>query len=250
MATVVSGAVLVADGFDMSCHFKSMEVSRSMDVLDATVLCTTGQRSYAAGLTENQLKAEGFYAYNSTTDSLSLDKQFADAMDASSHKIISIGEDGGSVGDRAVLMGTKQASYNVQETVGDLLMLNFEARATNGTTPAYGFAAGSNCVWLAYSAFTGTANGTSYDSTSGGTGYLAHAHCVVDDVTTATFKIQHSTDDSSWADLITFTAFTGVGAQQAGSTATSVNRYVRAICSAFTGTSATMAIAMKIGYSG
>ena len=48
--------------------------------------------------------------------------------------------------------------------------------------------------------------------------------------TTATVKIQHSTDASSWADLITFTAFTGATwERKAVANGTTVNRYVRAV---------------------
>lgn len=249
MATSITlGAVLVADGFDMSSHFKSVDLSQNTDMLDATVLSATSSRTYAPGLTERTLSGEGFFAYDGTTDALSLDKQFADAMGSSSHKIITFGKNGATLGYPATMLGTKQASYNIQETVGELMMLTFEAKATNGSTPAYGFAAGG--VWLGYQAVTGTVNVASHDNAASSTGYLAHAHCTVDDVTTMTIKIQHSTDNSSWADLITFTNFTAVGAQQSANTATSVNRYLRVICSAFTGTSANIAVAIKTGYSG
>jgi hypothetical protein len=136
---------------------------------------------------------------------------------------------------------------NIQETVGDLIMLTFEAKATKDGTK-YGFASGGK--WLAYQNVTGTFNGASYDSTSGGTGYLAHAHVTADDMSSMTVKIQHSPNNSTWADLITFNAFSTVGAQQAASTSASVNRYVRAIVSSFSGTSASLAVAIKIGFSG
>lgn len=44
---------------------------------------------------------------------------------------------------------------------------------------------------------------------------------------TWTVKVQHSSDDSNWVDLITFTAATAVGAESLTVTGT-VNRYVRA----------------------
>ena len=43
-------------------------------------------------------------------------------------------------------------------------------------------------------------------------------------------KIQHSTDNSSWADLATFTTVTAVTSQQVVvAAATTVNRYTRAL---------------------
>jgi len=54
--------------------------------------------------------------------------------------------------------------------------------------------------------------------------------------------VQHSTDNSSWSDLCTFTAVSVVGSEILTGTGT-VNRYVRYIISAFTGTSVTFAVA-------
>lgn len=249
MATVTQGATVLADGFDLSCYLKSIDVKSESDVLDASVLCTTGFRSFAMGLTEWAVSGEGFFAYDATTDSLSIDKGFADEFSATANRIITVGKEGSALGSHATLLNTKQASYSVQETIGDLLMTSFEAKATLESTTAKPFATGG--IWLMNQAVTGTVNITSVDDGAGATvGWLAHLHVIAENMTNLVVKVQHSTDNSTWADLITFTATGVVGAEQKFDTATSVNRYIRAAVTTFTGTSATVAVAIKTGYAG
>lgn len=80
---------------------------------------------------------------------------------------------------------------------------------------------------------TTTFDGTAVDETaSTANGGVAHLHCSAFTGTTGTWKVQDSADNSSWADIITFAAVTGVGSQRIELAAgTAVRRYVRAICS-------------------
>lgn len=237
----------MADAFDLSCHLKSIDIKGDMDVLDSTALCST-TKTYTAGLVEHSISGEGFFAYNATDDTLSVDRHFNDETGASAGRFISVGIQGGTAGSEATLMHTKQASYSVNSVVGELIMTSFEAKATDeGSSDDFA----SNGVWLLYQSVTGTVNGTTVDDGAGATtGWLAHAHVTADNFTSMVIKVQHSTDGTTWADLITFTTFTTVGVEQAVNTATSVNRYIRAIVSSFTGTSASVGVCIKTGYSG
>lgn len=73
-------------------------------------------------------------------------------------------------------------------------------------------------------------------------GGVGHLHVTAFTGTDITIKIQHSTDNNTWADLITFTQVTGVTKERIAVTGT-VNRYVRAIVSAGTFSSATFVVA-------
>lgn len=97
----------------------------------------------------------------------------------------------------------------------------------------------------ALGAETGTINGASVDETeASANGGVAHLHVTLFGATSVTIKVQHSTDNSVWNDLITFTAVTAVGKQRIELAAgTTVNRYVRYIISAMTGASLTFAVA-------
>jgi hypothetical protein len=196
------------------------------------------------GLMERTVTGESFFSYDASTDANSIDKTFADAMSTSANKHFLIAPNGYSaVGDFCFICNTKQASYSIQATVGELVMLNFEAKSTGDSTHG-NHAVGASI--LMHATQTGTANGTSIDNGTTSTGYLAQCHVSeASSLSSVTVKVQHSTDNSSWADLATFTAFTAIGAEQKFSTSTSVNRYRRAIVSAFSGTSAKVSVAFK-----
>lgn len=246
MAELQTTGVIFVNGFDLSGYLKSIEESAAQDTLDSTDFTTDGARSYVVGLNERTLTGEGFFAYDATTDAFSVDKLFNDAISSSAERLISYCTQGAvTAGDIAVMMNAKQASYNVQETVGELLMTTFEAKATSDANNAR-YARG---VWIFSQTVTGAVNGTGYDNAAGATGYMCHVHNTNSDGT-ATVKVQHSTNNSTWADLIDFGAVASVGAEHAKSTSTSVNRYVRAIVTAIGGTTNKVSVAFKHGFTG
>jgi hypothetical protein len=248
MAGVVqtTGAFLI-NGFDATSYLKSVERNAEQDILDCTTLGVTNMaRTYQPGLASRTVSAEGLWSVVAGDATTSIDKEFGTALSSTAHPIVTIGDVAPVIGGPAYMYNLVEAKYSIKEVVGDLVMAQFEGKATDQTNNK-SFATG---VWLmTQQAVTATVNGTSYDSTSGGTGYMAQCH-VTDGSALLTVKIQHSTDNSSWSDLVSFTAFTVSSAEQKFSTVTSVNRYVRGIVSAFSGTSALVSVAIKIGYTG
>lgn len=98
---------------------------------------------------------------------------------------------------------------------------------------------------------TATGTGTSLDnassSASGGVAYF-QALDVTGTPGSLVGKVAHSTDDSSWADLITFTSHTTDLATTAGQRSTvsgTVNRYLRAAWTVTTFTSTNLFVAFK-----
>jgi len=244
MAQVTLGVIAILEGFDMSCFLKTLEPKGEQAMVEATTLCSTGAKDFAAGLVERGVTGDGFFHYNIADDTKSLDKYFNDNFAAGDNNLVALGVGGFSVGAPAILMNAKQMSYKIGAEVGQILPFSFEMKTSkDGATREY-----ANGRWLMYQTVTGTVNGTSLDKTGATTGYYAQAHLTDSNLTSVTVKIQHSTDNSSWADLVTFTAFTANGAQQAVNTATSVNRYVRAIVSAFSGTTGKIAVAIGTPY--
>lgn len=250
MASIVQGVTVLADGLDLSGTLKSLESMGETEMHDSTALGTTGFRSFVPGLTERGVQGEGMWAYDGTTDAFSLDKAFHDEHVAGANRLISVGFQGSAIGATAKLYNTKQVKYSIKETIGQIIMANFETKVTADVANSLlGYA--KDGVWLMNQAVTGTVNGTTFDDGAGATtGWLAHCHVTADNFSNMVVKVQHSTDGSSWADLISFTAFSTIGAQQASNTVTSVNRFIRAIVSTFTGTSAQVAVAIKTGFTG
>jgi hypothetical protein len=249
VASITQSATVLADGFDLSPFLKSIEPSAESDVLDASNLGTSNFRVFAMGLTEWSISGEGYFAYDAATDAHGQDAAYAAEFGSGTNRIISIGKEGSALGAHATLLNTKQASYKVNSTIGDLLMTQFEAKASLEGATAKPFANGG--VWLMNQSVTAPVNGTGYDDGAGATtGWIAHLHITAENMTVCQVKFQHSTDNISFTDLGTFTTTGVVGAEQIFNTAASVNRYIRAAVILFTGTSATVAVAVKTGYTG
>jgi hypothetical protein len=109
---------------------------------------------------------------------------------------------------------------SVSEAVG------FTATATPDTSVDMGFLA------HALTAETADGNGTSIDRGAGSTnGAVAALHVTAySGLTSAAIKIQHSTDNSSWSDLTSFTTATAVGWEhKVVAAGTTVSRYVRTV---------------------
>lgn len=247
MAEIQTTGVIFLNGFDLSCFLREISEDAHMDVLDATSFCTTdGARQYAAGLHERGISAGGFFSYNQVTDAFSVDKLYHDSIAAGVERLLSYGLRGViDVGDPAVMMNLIASTYDINETVGEIIMTTFEAKASKDATQNP-YARG---VWLMSQTVTGAVNGSTHDGTSAQTGYFAHVHNTNSDGT-ASVKVQHSTDGSSWVDLIDFGAVASVGAEQARNTATAVNRYRRAIVTAIGGTTNKVSVAFATPYSG
>jgi hypothetical protein len=101
----------------------------------------------------------------------------------------------------------------------------------------------------ALQAETATGNGTAVDrgaasaTTGGGTAAL-HLTAYAT-FTNVAVKIQHSTDNSVWADLVTFSTLTAIGAERRFlAPGTTINRYVRAVTTVSGSGSATFLVAL------
>lgn len=124
----------------------------------------------------------------------------------------------------ALLLGTYTAE-EVRRVSGPGELVERTWRFASDDRPGLGY------VLLPRAARTTSGNGTSKDDTaSSSNGATAILHCTAASGTSPTLavKVQHSADNSTWADLITFTTLTAAGAERKVVSGT-VNRYVRAI---------------------
>lgn len=249
MAGVVAlGVALVAGGFDLSCFFTSIEPKFDQDMKETTALCSTGPKTFTPGLANRTVQGDGFFAFNSSDDTLSIKKMFDDAFSTSVDILITAGQLGATQGYPAILLNTKLAKADVAKTkVGDLIMTSFEANATADATNAASFGYG---IWLLQATHTGAANGATYDNTvTNLTGWIVNVHNTDADGT-LTGKVQHSTDGSTWVDLVTITAQAKQTASQSVNTTTAVRRYWRWITTAIGGTTNKVSVGVQIGYTG
>lgn len=244
---VAVGAALLINGFDLSLYFPSIDIKADQDMKDTTALGSTGAKTYAAGLANRTISGDGFFAWNPADDTLSIKKLFDDAISATVDRLITIGRSGATQGLPAVLLNTKIATLDAAKTkVGDLISTSFQANVTtDGATIGY-----ADGIWLFQGTVTGASNGAAWDNTvTNLTGWIANIHNTDADGTLSG-KIQHSTDGSTWVDLVTVTALAKNSAMQSVNIGTPVREFWRWINTGIGGTTNKASVAVKIGYTG
>ena len=210
---------VLSDDFDLTTYLNSASVAASVEVPETTTFGSS-DRSFIVGHNEGTVSFEGLF--DGTTDSA--DSIFYAALGNTTDKVISVSTDSTSVGGRAILVSSASTSYEISSPLTDVVSVSGEAVANGGLD--YG-------VWLGCkSAVTSTSTGTSVDnSASSANGGVAHLHITANTRTATTVaKIQHSSDNSTFADLTTFTTIAiGDTTHERKLVTGTVNRYIRAV---------------------
>lgn len=214
-----STAVLL-NGYDMSPFMNEASVSRSIETGETT---TFGQNSktYITGLADATVSLSGMFDGSAGASDAVLQGE----VGASTDDVLSILPESNTLGRRCMIGQGLITSYEVSASVSDVVSISAEYQQDGGMDGGIIIAAGTSVSTAT------TTNGTGQDnSTSSTNGGCATLHVTANaNLGTTTFKVQHSTDNSTWVDLIVFStvATTVIGAQFATVTGT-VNRYVRA----------------------
>ena len=220
--------VLLANEIDLSSFLNSVSVANAVEVPETTTFGSS-DRSYIVGHTDGSISFEGLF--DGSTDAV--DEELAAGLGNTTNKVITITKDSTSVGGRAILVDSASTSYEISSPLTDVVAVSGGAVANGGLD--YG-------VWLGCkSAISATSTGASVDNGASSTnGGVAHLHITANtrDATTVA-KIQHSADNSTFADLSTF-ATIAIGTLTSEriivAPSTTVNRYLRAVVTPAAGT--------------
>lgn len=215
-------AKVFANGYDLSGYLKGAGSSASREMYDSTTLGDT-DREYVAGLRDASFSADGLFEADSTAPKV--DDILNAAMGNAAAVILTHLPYGDGFGNRGIGMDGDESSYEVSSPVDDLVSVALEVQSSVGREAVR--------VLHPLGAETATGNGTGLDnsasSANGGSAYLqvtAHDRTTGDE--TATIKVQHSADDITYADLITFDVIASATPQAQRKTVTgTVNRYTR-----------------------
>lgn len=233
MATVHGkSSVVLFKEFNLSSYFNSADISQSMEPAESTTFGASA-KTFIVGLRDGTISMSGLY--DGAADAV--DEEIRGSLASATDPVLTFAPKATAVGDKCYLAGVKTTNYSISSPVADIVSIKADFQASGGID--------NGVILHIVEAETGTENGSSVDNGAASTnGYCAHLHATLVDVTSMTVKVQHSTDDAVWADLVTFTNVTGTTETSERVTGTgTVNRYVRYIISAFTGTSATFAVA-------
>lgn len=220
-----SGKVMV-NAYHLSADVRGWTATWKRDMADTTALQDNGMRC-TPGLMEGNVNLDGHFDSTAgrliqvVTDAANSGAAGLGGVD--NGLLVSILPEGDTIGLPAIFCASDLENFEVESEVDDRVSVSLEAAAD--TTVDFGVSL------HALGAETADANHASVDNAAstanGGAGILHVTSVSASD--SIVVKVQHSTDDAVWADLITFTSFAAVGSERKEVAAgTTVNRYVRA----------------------
>ena len=222
------------DEYDMSSYLNQSDVSFTNEVVDTSAYGATA-RSFLPSQETGTLSLAGMY--DAVTGAGSSDQEFEAILGAAVTPVVTVALEGGTIGNRAMLARANSTSYTLASPVADLNSVTVDLQCcsdvTNNVTK--GLASGVQLTTGASIAFGSLGNLASVDNTtSSANGGMAILHATANTVdATTTVKVQHSTDDAVWADLVTFTGVSASTlASQVSAVTGTVNRYLRVTASA------------------
>jgi len=226
--------VVLADEHDLSTYLNSVSASNEIETPETTTFGSSN-RSFIVGHRDGTVSFEGLFEGGATTG---VDYILHTAL--GDGPTMTVSGDGAGVGRRAILLDAKSTSYEVSSPLTEVVAITGEAIADGGLD--YG-------VWLVcQSAITTTLTGTSVDNAaSSANGGVAHLHITANSNSgTTVAKIQGSADNTTFADLVTFTTV-GIGAEtsQRSTVSGSVPRYLRCLVTPAGAGSLTVSIAFS-----
>jgi hypothetical protein len=217
------------NGHHVSQDFDSFDIGISVDMADKSAFQDI-QKQYANGLMSATLSLDGLFDDSATA----ADKYLTDAIGGTGAVIWCLFPEGDAIGKSGYGVSGKENTHNVMSTKDDM------AKIAAGCQADY---AERVISLLPLSTKSASGSGTAYNNaaatTAGGSAYI-QATAVTG---TVAVKIEHSADNSTWADLVTFTAVTGPMAERKEITGT-INQYTRVTYTLDAGESITMQVSL------
>lgn len=197
----------------LAAYLTSVSTSTTTETADSTDLTAT-TKNYVAGLSDSAITCAGLFEPLYNTPAVA-------AFGAAAGSAVSVAPAGFAVGNPVLVVSGRETAYEISSAVGAVVAANITIQGDGR------FDAGVSLADLAE--VTSGANGSAHTAAAGtSNGGIATLHVTA--VTgTLTVKVQHSSNNSTWADLATFTAATAATSERITvAPGTTVNRYLRA----------------------
>ena len=214
------GTIVLCNEFDLSSYFKEAGISRSAETADTTTFGKSA-KTYITGLTDGTLSLSGLFEGSANA----IDQELTDILGSNNGMVITVAPTGTiAIGDRCISLTGELTSYEISAPVGDVVSASSQFQSDEGI--------GAAISLHALTAETATVSSSSVDnSASTANGGFGTLHVTANtNNNNGVFKVQHSSDNSTWADLVTFsTVATTVKTAERITVAsgTTVNRYIR-----------------------
>lgn len=212
-----SKAVVWLNGQDVSGYFDDADIPVSVDTAESTTFGKSA-KTYVVGQSDATFSLAGKYDGS------------AAAIDEILSGILGLGDQnllwlpgGDGFGNRGKALQGSVSKYDVHAPVNGVVATALDVQADGGVQ--------ATRVLHPHATEAAAMNGSAYDngasSANGGVGFL-HVDAITG-TPNAVIKIQHSTDNITFTDLITFANVTAAKTAQKVAVAGTVNRYVRAM---------------------
>ena len=213
-------AVVLHGAYALTSFLNDGSISASVETAETTSFGNSA-KTFVTGLRDGTLSASGMFDGAASA----VDEVLTASIGSDSLSPVTFAPNGAAIGQRVVLLQAKTTSYDVSSPVGDVVSVSYDAQADGGLDH------GVSLADLA--SISATTNSTSNDNTaSTANGGLAQVHVTVNSRSSnSTIKVQHSSDNSTWADLASFTVVATTittSERVAVAAGTTVNRYLRA----------------------
>lgn len=206
--------------YDMSSFFNEASANRSIETGETTTYGKSA-KTYIVGLGDATASLSGMF----DGDANASDEVLETSIGVDTGYPVTIAVSTLALGSPVQVLSAKSTSYEISSPVSDVVSVSAEVQADGGID------AGISLRDLV--AVTTTGNNSSFDgAASSANGGLAQLHVTNNSVGgNTTVKIQHSADNSTWVDLVTFTVVptnTATAERVEVAAGTTVNRYLRA----------------------
>lgn len=222
-----SSTVVLVNEKVVSTEVSGWGMSHSRAVSEVTVVGQTAGAAgarFVPGLMSGTLSLRGPW----DTGTTGLQKEITDAVGVDNVFVATCLPDGVAIGKPAFFCVGDPTDHTIDSLVADAVGFTFQAQADDSVDMGY--------VIHALAAETADGNGTAVDRgatpltpTTHGAAVAIHV-TAYSGLTSAAIKVQHSTDNSTWADLVAFTSVTAIGSERKlVADGTTVNRYLRVV---------------------
>ena len=225
-------AQILHGAYDLSSYFNDASVSQNVETAETTTFSASGSaKTYITGLRDATISLSGLF------DGAvgAIDPVVVASIGSDTLSPVTVAPAGFAVGSSVYIGLAKTTGFEISAPVGDVVSASYDGQFDGGVDD------GKSLTTLA--SIAASTNHTSVDNTTSTTnGGIAQLHVTVNTrSTTSTFKVQHSSDNTTFADLATFTNVltTAITSEKvAVASGTTVNRYLRAQSTYVAGTGA------------
>ena len=212
-----ASAEIFVSGYDLTTFFRNLGFTNQQGTYDVTTFGATG-KTFIPGLTDGTITADGFFDGGADL----VDQVLSAAIGAASDGQWLVFPQGDAIGARGRGCASVESNYQVTNPVDGAVTVSAAVQSDGGL---------DGVVSLhALGAETATGESASVNNlASSANGGVAFIQATAFTGTSVVVKVQHSTDNAVWADLVTFAAIDAARDYERVLVAagTTVNQYLR-----------------------